>query len=299
MDDIEIPDVIKPPSVPGMLAAELVVDGLSVFCFNKTDPDAKFWEVCYPRQGRHDLHINIQELDGAGNKVRPERPHPVNPLVERFTISLTNGSLEHYENDRFPEGGPKTAGEFDRNNPDNDSHDLRWMIDLAGDEIEHGEFLALLPRDERHRRSIASIRHSLFCNLEPEAEPARISPLEDNDPDADGNFDLGPTNTFIVGVLLGSDSGHIQFEFDPPLTSIEELEYNENKRYRIEIKNHDTGNPHQSGRFVRGDLRFFYEELIDVSGPEKDLWAIPDPSKEFSPDGDCHPTVFGGATLLP
>ena len=55
------------------------------------------------------------------------------------------------------------------------------------------------------------------------------------------------------------------------------------------------------GNFVRGDLRLFYDELIEVSGDQKDLWAIPTPDRhEVSPDGDCHPTILGGGrTLLP
>lgn len=289
---IELPEVLK--TAPGMRAAELVVDGLSVFCFNKITAEP-FWEVAFPRQGEHALTITIQELDGNGNDVGTATEHPINRGVERFTIRLTNGSLNHYN--VFPEGGPKTTGTFNRNDPNNDPHDLRWMIDLAGNEIRHGAFQGLKPRHNGRPRSVASIRHSLFCNLKPEASPARISPLRRNDPEGNGKFDLGPTNTFIVGVLLGRDAGHIQFEFDPPLTTIDPREYDTNKRHRIEIKNEDTRDSVKIGNFVRGDLRLFYDELIEVPGELKDLWAIP--NREVSPDGDCHPTIFERATLGP
>ena len=53
---IELPAVLA--NAPGMRAAELVVDGLSVFCFNQSGE--KFWEVAFPRQAQHDLTITIQ-----------------------------------------------------------------------------------------------------------------------------------------------------------------------------------------------------------------------------------------------
>ena len=289
---IELPEVLA--SVRGLRAAEIVIDGLSVFCFNKTNREW-FWEVAYPRQARHKLTIKIQELDGAGRKVRRPKTHHVDPHVEKFYISLENGSLEHYK--QFPDGGPKDPN-FNRNGHKPDPHDLGWMIDLAGNEIGHGDFLGFKPRDENRRRSIANIRHSLFCNLEPEEKSVRISPRHDNNPDARGSFDLGRTNTFMVGVLLAASPGKILFEFHPGgLTAIDPLPHDQNQRYRIEIINDDTHRPHRKGRFVRGDLRVFYDELINVSGPEKDLWAIP--NVRVSPEGDCHPPTFSGATLEP
>lgn len=292
MPQIELPDVLK--NAPGMRAAELVVDGLSVFCFNQIEAE-KFWEVAYPRK-EHDLKIKIQELNGAGNPVGAPMTHAVHPDVETFTIRLTNGSLEHYEPKHFPNGGPR-AEVFNRDPAVDDPHDLQWMIDLAGIHVGHGQVLELKPRPG-HPRALANIRHSLFCNLEPEQSPARISPQHDNHPGARGSFDLGPTNTFIVGVMLATEDGDIEFDFQPPLTMIGSLPYDENKRYRIEIKNEDNLDPVTEDGFVRGDLRMFYDELIIVSGQKKDHWAKPDPLR-FSPDGDCHPTLFSGATLGP
>jgi hypothetical protein len=287
----ELPDVLA--SAPGMRAAELIIDGLAVFCFNQTSAEP-FWEVAYPRLVQHHLAITIQELDGDDNEVG--EPIPIDPGIERFTISLTNGSLQHYN--LFPHGGPWANG-FHRNPSDDDPHDLQWMFDLAGDELQHGRFLGLKPRDESHPRSVASIRHSLFCNLKPERESVRISPRIHNDPNGSGNFDPGPSNTLIVGVLLATEPGDIQFEFHPGgLTTIDPLRYDENKRYRIEIKNEDEDTEQTMvGDFVRGDLRLFYDQLINVSGPEKDLWAITLP--EVAPDGDCHTPRFSGPTFEP
>ena len=300
MLDIELPEVLTSADVPGMRAAELVIDGLSVFCFNKFDPKESFWEVAYPRHGAHTLSIKIQELDGDGNKVGDEQSHRVDRRVDQLIIRLTNGSLEHYQDGKFPEGGPKEDG-FRRDPAKDKANDLQWMLDLAGDEIRHGEFLRLKPRHESRPRTVAIIRHSLFCNLEPEDNPPRISPRNAG-PNGNGHFDLaGPTNTLIVGVLLGTDAGDIEFKFNPELTTIDPLEYNANKRYRIEIINEDTGHHSPVSSFFKGDLELFYDELIEVSGTEKDLWAKPSPDKhEISPDGDCHPTILGGGrTLLP
>src|SRR5687768_18184739 len=102
--DFELPEVLA--LAPGMRAAELLIDGLSVFCFNKTGAE-KFWEVAFPHQADHDLTITIQELDGAGNKVGMPTPYDVHRHIETFTIRLTNGSLEHYEPGHFPDGGPR------------------------------------------------------------------------------------------------------------------------------------------------------------------------------------------------
>ena len=138
MEDIELPDVLTSDDVPGMRAAELVIDGLSVFCFNKFDPKEPFWEVAYPRQGRHDLTIKIQELDGDGNKVGAERSHPIDRQVQQFNIHLTNGSLAHYQQDHFPEGGP-WADDFSRDltkdDPTISSGCLIWRVMRLGTEI--------------------------------------------------------------------------------------------------------------------------------------------------------------------
>lgn len=288
--DFELPEVLA--SAPGMLAAELLVDGLAAFCFNRTHGEP-FWEVAYPRP-HHDLTIKIQELDGDGNDVGSPITHPVDRRVERFTIRLTNGSVAHY--DDFPHGGP-LAEEFHRDPAVDDPHDLQWMLDLADDEIDHGDFQGVKPRHPSRPRAVASIHHSLFCNLELEVEPARISPRAADDPEARDSFELGLTNTFIIGVLLATDPGEIEFEFHPGGLTINPLPYDENKRYRIEIINDDVNMPPKKHGFVKGDLHLFYDNLIDVSGPEKDLWAVPHP--RASPDGDCHPTRFSGPTLEP
>jgi len=288
----ELPPVLKNPDL-GMRAAELVIDGLAVFCFNETSAE-KFWEVAYPHV-QHDLVIMIQELDGDDNDVGEPTSHPIDSGIERFTIRLSNGSLQHYN--LFPHGGP-FADQFHRDPAADDPHDIQWMIDLASDELQHGDFLGFKPRDESHLRSVASIRHSLFCNLKPEKESVRISLRSDNNPNGAGNFDPGPTNTLIVGVMLATEPGDIQFEFHPGgLITIDPKSYDENKRYRIEIKNEDTAEQTSVGDFIRGDLRLFYDQLINVSGPEKDLWAIP--FAEVAPDGDCHPPRITGVTFEP
>ena len=86
-------------------AAIIVIDGLSVCCFNKTG-DEKFWEVAYPRAQQHQLCITIWELDDADRPVGtdPIIDVEVNAGVGRFNICLTNGSVAHYS--QFRTGGP-------------------------------------------------------------------------------------------------------------------------------------------------------------------------------------------------
>jgi hypothetical protein len=298
-------------SAPGnMRAAELIIDGLAVLCFNSINSE-KFWEVAYPRRQQHELTITVQRLDAADQPVGPSEQHPVPETVRSFNIFLSNGSLVHY--DLFPQGGPANPT-FNRNAAGNDTHDLGWMIDVAGPELQHGNFVRLLPPHPGRPVSLARIRHSLLCTLKPEDEDVRISPRNRNDPTALGSFLLGRNNTEIVGVLLASGPGEIRFESDGAPLNIEPLPYDENRRYRIEIINEDILNSEPNGIFVKGDLRFLYDTVIEVDGEPKDLWARPVPieppfsateAMETNPpvvsasDGDCHPDKFGGATLQP
>ena len=283
-------------SAPGLRAAELVIDGLSVCCFNRTSSEM-FWEVAYPRQRQHELRITIQELDGADQPVGQPQPHDVDARVVSFNINLTNGSVAHYG--QFPRGGP-AARNFDRNAPDNDPHDLGWIIDLAGSELRHGNFLGLKPRHPSRPISLARIRHSLFCTLEPEDEDVIISPRPHDHTHPD-SFVLGRNNTEIVGVLLATAPGEIRFESEPVgLLNISPLPYDQNRRYRIEIINTDTHSSPHVPPYVKGDLHLFYDDVIDVDGDQKALWAKPArPGKRFAPDGDCHTNGFGGSTLQP
>jgi hypothetical protein len=289
----ELPPVLTNPAL-GMRAAELVIDGLSVCCFNSANP-GRFWEVAYPRPANHELQITIQQLNGADQPVGQPVIHRIDARVDKFSISLTNGSLEHYN--QFPHGGPADP-EFHRMATGNDRHDLGWLIDLKGHEIGHGNFVRLMPRHPSRPISLANIRHSLFCVLKPEDEGVRISPRRDNDPNAPHSFPLGRTNTEVVGVLLATRAGDIRFDFLPEgLNRIDPLPYDQNRRYHIDIINSDTHDAQRKPPWVRGDLHLFYNQVIEVDGTEKELWAIP--GGRFAPDGDCHSTGFGGATLEP
>lgn len=292
--EFELPPVLA--VAPGVRAAELIVDGLSVFCFNKTSGEW-FWEVAYPRMAEHKLQVTVQELDTAGEPVGPAQAYPVDQGVKSFGISLTNGSLEHYA--QFPLGGPSDPN-FDRTDPmaaHNNPHDLGWMVDLAGEELDHGNAV-LLPGHPSRPISLARIRHSLFCTLKPEDNEVRISPITQGSPISASSFSLPLNNTEIVGVLLGTGPGEIRFESDPSGSlNIGPLAYSENQRYRIGIENTDTTPPTIALPFVRGDLYRFYHVVIEVDGVEKDLWAHA--NEDVTPDGDCHSDFYGGATLEP
>jgi hypothetical protein len=293
MDDVKMPPVLG--SVPGVRAAELVMDGLSVLCFNRTDTEP-YWEIAYPRLQRHQLLITIQELDGSGEPVGEEESYEVDEGVRSFNISLSNGSLTHYEPNHFPLGGPSDQN-FDRRLPTapvDNPHDLGWMVDITGEELHHGNAVLL----SGNPISLARIRHSLFCTLEPEREEVRISPIDEGSPTSSGSYSLPLNNTQIVGVLLGTDSGDILFESDPVGSlNIDPLPYSQNQRYRIEIKNNDEDSPPHQLPFVRGDLYRFYDVVIEVDGVKKDLWAHT--IGGVTPDGDCHPNRTGRATLEP
>jgi hypothetical protein len=308
---LPLPTVLA--TAPGMRAAELVIDGLAVLCFNSTNGE-KFWEVAYPRRAQHQLTITVEPLNGADQPVEPIVPHQVPEAVRSFNISLSQGSLVHY--DFFPQGGPANPA-FNRSTANSDSHDLGWMIDVAGPELQHGNVLRLLPRDPSRPISLARIRHSLLCTLKPEDDDVRISPRNRNNPTASGSFLLGRNNTEIVGVLLAKGPGEIRFESDGAALNIDPLPYDENRRYRIRIINEDVQNSEPNGIFVKGDLHLLYDTVIEVDGEQKDLWARPVGFEPFgepvfsaegteidlplfsASDGDCHPDKYGGTTLQP
>jgi hypothetical protein len=278
-------------TVPGLLAANLTIDGLAVFCFNR-QWEHKFWEVAYLRHDKHTLGIDITEVDARGktNRIFPTVMVPENLLT--FEISLTSGSEAHY--DTFPQGGP-ASGDFNRNAPDNDPHDIRWMIDLAGPEPRHGRLIRLKPRsDERVGVTLARFHHSLFFTGKPSEKSVRFSPRRNGDPDGPGNFDLGPTNEEILGVLLATEPGEIRFDG----LGIDPLPYDENRRYEIEIVNMDNQLAEKKHRFVKGDFHYFYD-VIEVDGDQQELWAFPRATGRFTPDGDCNPEFVSLATLQP
>jgi|GEM_PF-2666804 hypothetical protein len=293
---MELPAVLT--SAPGRVrAAELLIDGLSVFCFNQMGAE-KFWEVAYPRLLQHQLQITIQQLDAAGHKVGFPQTVDVGNNVKSFNIRLTNGSREHYEQGHFPWGGPRREG-FDRtvpSAPTDDPNDLGWMIDLASTELRHGT-ARLLPGHESRPISLARIHHSLFCTLGPEPREVRISPIFDGDPRSHNSVSLPFNNTEMVGVLLGTAPGNIVFESDPAnALNINPLPYSLATRYEIEIKNTDLIRPPRVDPFVRGDLYRFYHVFIEVDGVQKDLWAQPR-NPEVDPEGDCHSDFASFPTL--
>ena len=290
---MDLPPVLT--SAPGMRAAELLLDGLSVFCFNQMNAE-KFWEIAYPRLAQHELQITIRELNAAGQPVGFPKTVHVDETIKSFNIRLSNGSLEHYDQAHFPSGGPRAEG-FTRTNPAVNPNDLGWMIDLKGEELQHGT-ARLLPGHKSRPISLARIHHSLFCTLAPEPKEVRISPIFDGDPNSGNSFPLR-NNTEIVGVLLGTAPGDIIFESDPEgALDISGLTYNQDRRYDIEIRNTDMIDPPRVEPFVRGDLFRFYHVLIEVDGVQKDLWAQPK-NPEVDPEGDCHGTTASFPTLAP
>ena len=294
--EFELPPVLA--SAPGVRVAELVLDGLSVCYFNSTE---QFWEVAYPHETEHELRITIHKLSAAREEIEPPiYNNAISSTVTSFDISLTNGSQDHYAS--FPEGGPSDPN-FSRTAPGapgNNPHDLGWMIDLAGPELDHGE-VSLPPGPASRPISLARIHHSLLCTLKPEPQEVRISPIETNHPYGTGSRSLPFNNTEIVGVLLGDSSSgnHIQFRFEPAGSiNIGPLPYSETERYRIKIINEDPDGTQLFERpFVRGDLRLFYGLVINATGVKKDLWAHSRPG-QVVPEGNCHPDRYRSGTLV-
>src|SRR5215207_7036833 len=282
------PDFLS--SVPGLCAAELIVDGLAIFCFNHQNGN-KFWEVAYLRNPRHNLGIEIQKVNAQGDPIGAPDEYAVDINLLSIDLRLTTGSDAHYQ--MFPRGGPR-ADDFDRVARDNDPHDLQWMIDLAGPEPAHGNITRLIPRGTANRVKVTLARfyHSLFFTENPSEHPVRLSPKRNIHPSGPGSFWLGPTNERMAGLLLATGPGEIRFDG----LAIDPLPYNANQHYKIEIINMDTHSATHIRGYAKGDFHLFYD-VIDVDGDKKELWAVPRTIGIVAPDGDCNPSEYGGGTL--
>lgn len=276
-------------NAPGILAAELTIDGLALCCFNQTDAANKFWEVAYPRHRKHSLAVTIEQV-GSG---RPER-HRVSENLEWFNIRLTTGTNDIYSPQNFPHGGCRTGG-FNRNGTGNNPNDIRWMVDVTGTEPQHGRFVRLKSKGGgRVGVTLARLHHSLFFTERPSDHPVRFSPRCASDPEALGSFQLGPTNREMGALMKAPTAGQIVFEG----INIESLSFDANTSYKIEIINEDIHSSEHFPNHVKGDFHHLYD-IIEVDGEQKELWAVPDRDGKVAPDGDCNPNEFGGGTLEP
>jgi hypothetical protein len=270
-----------------VVAAELFIDGLAILCFNQEDEDDKFWEVTYIRLSRHALALEIERVDADGNPTEHQPfpdPIPIPEPLRRFDISLTTGSNDQF--DTFPDGGPKSdADDFDRDDPDNDPHDLNWMIDLNGDEPGHGNVVRIKPAPV----TFGCFHHSLIYTSHPSEYPVRLAPKGHG---PQGARVLGRTNEEMCGVLLADEAGEIRFDG----LDIDPLPFDDAQSYRIKVVNEDTESAPHSGNFAKGDFDLFYK-VIQVDGEEKELWAVPKKFGIVAPDGDCNPSFISLDTL--
>src|ERR1044071_9539833 len=160
-------------TAPGILAAELTIDGLDLCQFNQTDANNMFWEVAYPRHRKHSLAITVEEV-GSGRK----DTYPVPTDVESFNIKLSTGTNDLFQN--FPHGGCR-PGNFNRNGV-NDPNDIRWMIDVAGAEPQHGTVTLRRKGNRRVGVTVAHLSHSLLFTVRPSNRPVRLIPKCGGDP---------------------------------------------------------------------------------------------------------------------
>ncbi|MET0623269.1 MAG: hypothetical protein ABW250_09840 [Pyrinomonadaceae bacterium] len=279
-------------TAPGILAADLTIDGLALCCFNQTIPSNKFWEVAYPRHRKHSLAITIDEVVIGRQRDRTiVSNYPVPRNLESFNVRLDTGTNDIYQG--FPHGGCRT-GNFNRTGAGNDPNDIRWMIDVAGSEPDHGTVTLKPKGGGRVGVTLARLHHSLFFTRRPSAHPVKLTSRCGGDP-ADYE-DFGPTNREMGALMKAPTPGKIVFEGINIHTS-QPLDFDASKSYKIKIINEDKFSSEHWPGHVKGDFHFLYD-IIAVTGAQKELWAVPDDEK-VAPDGDCNPNGFGGSTLEP
>ena len=151
------------------------VRGLGIVCFN---PSLQRCETAIIRHGMHQLSIDISRpglVEGAGANATGFNSLfnlPI-PELDDVTIEISAIGETYYKGyEIFQSGG------FDRLNGPNDDNDIRWIINLEGDEM-HGPGLARNNSFAERRPPVTRlyISDALFYAVIPEGEEIAKTPF--------------------------------------------------------------------------------------------------------------------------
>jgi len=285
-----------------VIAADLIIDGLGICCFDSRDAANPHWEVAYLRDARHEFELSISEMTLGGEEGN-SYPNEILGDFRTIHVIVEGGSNAHYAG--YPNGYYKGGAPFERD-INGDREDFRWVIDFIRDpsEVEHGTFVDLKQKSADRNRipvTLLEVPHSLFYTKTLTASPAVFSTREHRDPcETDV---LGHTNELVGAAVLTNGPSRIIVQgrdWDGNVVVIKDLEYKPNQYYQIGFKNMDKPKSEAynskgiraasvgKGKlkdYQKGDFERFYD-VIGVSGTEKSLWGRK--RMEHGRLGDCH-----------
>lgn len=219
-----------------MVRVNISIEGLGIVCFNK-DAKPKRGEIALLNHEHHSLTLKAETRDGQ--IIREETLSP----DTRITFVNDKPATKYKLND---------DEDFDRDNGlANDLYDLRWILDLEGDELHDEE---LRPAGHRPHLTRIYIPDAFFYTDKlSKRECYKIKPNGDKAP-------LGWVGE-ALGATIIAERVTLEISGKPPLTLSDNLEY------RVSVKN--VREPHTLD--PSSDFRMYYHILKDKDGDQFDI----------------------------
>lgn len=263
------------------------VRGLGIVCFN---PTLQRSETAIIRHGGHQLSLDIARpglIDGAGAEATGFISLFHRPITELEDVTIEISAIGESTYNGYE---VFQASAFDRVNGENDPNDIRWIINLEGNEM-HGPGLVKNEAAGESLKPLVTrlfISDALFYAVMPEGKALANTPYFEKTDPRDGS-----TNEFgYLAETLGANiqAGGVQVKLT--IGGTEEVltyEHVAGSPLRIEITNVDP-----DVNAMASDLPVCYQFLRDSTGLEFDL----SPTTDDSDSGDgtigknfCHITL--------
>jgi hypothetical protein len=267
------------PFEPDKATANVLIDGLSISCFNRQNG---IWEVGYLRHPLHDL---ILEIGNGFDAIHIPREAKV------IKLETTKGLKPDYDKE-FPDGFFDRDPVKDRKlNPgvlsQDEKHNFRWAMNLdQGVDIPHGA--GTLKRPE-NRLTIAQISDAVFYTNRLSPDNLFLLPLS-VDP---AMLSTAALDQKVFGKAADEIGAAITCDLDGGITitvdgkPLMQLPHKPGNPWKINLKNmpatHHHGGNHEMGNVTasaadleQGDFQLYYESLA-VSGEKHSFWGVKSP----------------------
>lgn len=255
------------PITKSLTTAFINVRGLGIICFN---PQKKRCETAIIRNSDHKLTVNVYKptfIDGGS----------MDRLGYTSIFSREITELEDVSFEISGVGNPKTDGfelfengDFDRLNGENDENDLRWILNLEGEEMHQSSLSKNQQFSFAEKPPVTKlyISNGLFYAVMPNDNALPEFPFfRKNDPYRNVEEDFG----YIAETLgINIDSDEVVFKLK--IGTVENtlsLPKIEGIPYKIEITNVD-----EKPEAPLSDLPICYKFLSPTDGMQFDLKAL-------------------------
>ncbi|MCD9186276.1 MAG: hypothetical protein LUM44_07570 [Pyrinomonadaceae bacterium] len=264
------------PITKSLATAFINVRGLGIICFN---PQKKRCETAIIRNSDHKLNVNIFKpafIDGGNTDKLGYTPIFSREITELEDVSLEISGVGNPGNDGFD---LYENGDFDRLNGENDENDLRWILNLEGEEMHR----ATLSKNQQF--TIAEkppvtklyISNGLFYAVMPNDNDLTDFPFfRKNDPYRNVEEDFGYIAE-TLGVNINSDEVVFKLKIGTVENTLS-LRKIDGIPYKIEITNVD-----EKPEAPLSDLPICYKFLSPTDGMQFDLKALEQDAAEGKP----------------